>query len=339
MSEIIKPEVSILVTVYNHEHFLRECLDSLVNQVTNFKFEIVIGEDCSPDSSRSIVIEYANKYPDIIVPLLYEVNQGSKKCPGKGNFVNTFYQCKGRYIVHIEGDDYLINNNKLQMEYDFLEQNPEASACFHNAIMAYEDGSGRPNENINPPDQKDKIYPEDLLTKKEVWFMATASVMFRRHLIGEKFPDWFLLSKSGDIPLYLLLSSKGYIGYLPEVMCVYRRHLGGMSYTDSNLDEVFIKNRMFMYSNVDKELGYKYTHLIKPILGEYYLLLTNVFKIRNQYFQSIYFAFISLYLSRPNSSKHLKDVLQTFIIPYGLMKVYANVKWKIETLFGKKGSQ
>lgn len=339
MSESIKPEVSIHITVYNHENFLRECLDSLVNQVTNFKFEIIIGEDCSPDNSRAIVIEYANKYPDIIIPLLYEVNQGPKHCPGKGNFTQTFYKCRGKYIVHIEGDDYLINNNKLQMQYDFLEQNPEASACFHNAIMSFEDGSGRPNQNINPPDQKDKIYPEDLLTKKEVWFMATASVMFRRNLIGETFPNWFMLSKSGDIPLYLILSNKGYIGYLPEVMSVYRRHLGGMSYTDSDYDEVFIKNRMFMYSSVDKELGFKYSHLINPILGEYYLLLTNVFKLKNQYFQSIYFAFISLYLSKPNSKEHLKHVFQTFIIPTGLMKVYANVKWRLETLFSKKASQ
>lgn len=332
-------EVSVFITVYNHEKFLRECLDSLVSQVTNFKFEIVIGEDCSPDNSRAIVIEYANKYPELIVPILYEVNQGSKKCPGKGNFTNTFYQCKGKYIVHIEADDYLINNHKLQMQYDFLEQNLDASACFHNAIMSYEDGTGRPNTNINPPDQKAKIYPEDFLGQKEVWFMATASVMFRRNLIGEKFPDWFLQSKSGDIPLYLMLSNKGYIGYIPEVMCVYRRHLSGMSYTDSNLDEVFIKNRMFMYSNVDKELNYKYNHLIKPILGEYYLLLTNVFKLKNQYFQSIYFAFISLYLTKPNSKEHLKLVFQDFIIPTGLMKVYANVKWRLETLFSKKASQ
>jgi glycosyltransferase involved in cell wall biosynthesis len=333
-----QPEVSILITVYNHENFIRQCLDSLVNQVTNFKFEIVIGEDCSPDSSRAIVIEYANKYPEIIVPILYEVNQGNKNCPGKGNFVNTFYKCRGRYIVHVEADDYLINNNKLQMQYDFLEKKPEASACFHNAIMSFEDGSGRPNQNINPPEQKDKIYPEDLLTKKEVWFMATASVMFRRSLIGKEFPDWFLLSKSGDIPLYLLLSSQGYIGYIPEVMCVYRRHQGGLSYTDSDFDEVFIKNRMFMYSNVDKELKMKYNHLIKPILGEYYLLLSNVFKLRNQQLQCIYFAIISLYLTKPNTSKHIKYVFQSFIIPQNFMKIYANIKWKLETLFMKKGS-
>ncbi len=339
MSNQNKPEVSILITVYNHENFIRECLDSIVSQVTNFSFEVVIGEDCSPDNSRAIVIEYGQKYPNLIVPILYEVNQGSKKCPGKGNFVNTFYQCKGKYIVHIEADDYLIDNNKLQRQYDFLEQNPEAAACFHNAIMSYEDGTGRPNSNINPPDQKTKIYPEDFLYQKEVWFMATASVMFRRNLIGEKFPDWFLESKSGDIPLYLILSNKGYIGYIPEVMCVYRRHLGGMSYTDSNLDEVFIKNRMFMYSNVNKELEFKYDHLIKRILSEYYLLLTNVFKLRNQYFQSVYYAFISLYLSKPNSKDHLKKVFQDFIIPHQIMKIYAHTKGSIESLVGQKGSQ
>lgn len=331
-------EVSVFITVYNHGKYLRQCLDSLVSQITNFNFEIVVGEDCSPDDSRSILIEYASKYPTLIKALLWEKNQGTKECPGKGNFTQTFYQCKGKYIVYIEGDDYLTDNYKLQKQYDFLNAHPESSACFHNAIMSYEDGSDMGQKFINPPDQKDKIYPEDLLTQKEVWFMATASVMFRRNLIGEKFPEWFLKSKSGDIPIYILLANQGYIGYIPDVMCVYRRHQGGLSYTDSNYSEVFIKNRLFMYSNIDKELNFKYSHLIKPILGEYYLLMANVFKLKNQSLTSLYFAIISLYLTKPNNSEHLKFVLQSFIFPETFMKIYANVKWKIETLFTKKGS-
>jgi glycosyltransferase involved in cell wall biosynthesis len=328
-------EVSILITVYNHEKYLHECLDSLVNQITNFKYEIVIGEDCSPDSSRSIVVDYANKYPELVFPILYEKNQGTLDCPGKGNFINTFYKCSGKYIVHIEADDYLLSNNKLQIQYDFLEQNKEASACFHNAIMSYEDGSGNESHNINPVSQKTKIYPEDFLSKREVWFMATAGVMFRRKLIGEKFPDWFLKSKSGDIPLYLILSNQGYIGYINEVMSVYRRHKGGLSYTDSEFDEKFIKNRIAMYSNVNKELDYKYNPQIKSIVGEYTYLLANLQNKNTFNLYRIFLATKALILIQNQANINKKAIVQNLIIPSGVLKIYSFLKWKIESSFSR----
>lgn len=325
-------EVSILITVYNHEKYLHQCLDSIVSQKTSFRFEIVIGEDCSPDKSREIVVEYANRYPRLIIPILYEVNQGTKDCPGKGNFVNTFYQCRGKYIVHIEADDFLIDDTKLQKQYDFLEANPDSTACFHNAIMKFEDESDNVDRLINPPDQKDKIFPEDLLGEKEVWFMATASVMFRRGCIGEKFSEWFLQTKSGDIPLYLILSNQGYIGYISDVMSVYRRHKAGLSYTDSNFDEKFIKNRILMYSNVDEALEYKHSRLIKRILGQYDLILANIYKLNNNPLKSFLFALKSINRTSPNSVEHIKQVTQDFIIPSFGMRIYANLKGFLQSL-------
>jgi glycosyltransferase involved in cell wall biosynthesis len=294
------PKVSILITVYNHEKYIRQCLDSILGQKTNFNFEVVIGEDCSPDNSRAILIEYAQKHPEIIIPILYEVNQGSKECPGKGNFVNTFYKCRGKFIVHIEADDYLIDDNKLQIQYDYLNNNPTASACFHNTEIKYEVGDNR-SELMNPPNQKQKITPEDLLYDKEVWFIATASVMFRRNLIGEKFPEWFLKTKSGDIPLYCMLANKGTIDYIPKIMSVYRKHAGGLSYTDIHSSINFINNRIGMYSAVNKELDYKYDILIKGILAKYYLMLANSTEYGNNPILRLWYTLKSILKSKPDS--------------------------------------
>jgi glycosyltransferase involved in cell wall biosynthesis len=330
-----KIEVSIFITVYNHGKYLSQCLDSIVSQITEFPFEVIVGEDCSTDNSREILVDYVTKYPDLIKPLLWEKNQGNKECPGKGNFIQTFYNCRGKYIVYIEGDDFLTCNDKLQIQYDFLEQNKEASACFHNAIMSYEDGSGTENHNINPINQKTKIYPEDFLIKREVWFMATAGVMFRRNLVGEKLPDWFLKSKSGDIPLYLILSNQGYIGYIDKVMSVYRRHKAGLSYTDSEFDEKFILNRIEMYTNVNKALNHKYNSQIKSIIGEYTFLLANLQNKNTFNFYRIFLAIKALVLLNKNNGIEKKTILQNLIIPSIILKKYSFWKWKLENIFTK----
>ncbi|MES2798111.1 MAG: glycosyltransferase [Bacteroidota bacterium] len=331
MPETDDLQVSVLITVYNHEKFIRQCLDSIVSQITDFKFEIVIGEDCSTDNTREIVIEYANKYPDLIVPILYEHNQGNKFCPGKGNFVNTFYACKGKYIVHIEGDDYLTDNQKLQLQYDYLNKNTEASACFHNATIIYDDRSFEPEE-MNPIDQKIKIFPEDLLKDKEVWFMATASVMFRRQLIPVKFPDWFLNCKSGDIPLYCILSHQGYIGYIPQTMCVYRKHAGGLSFTDIHQDETFIKNRIYMYQSINEFTAFKYGKLIDNILAKYYLSMANSIQYGNNAIMRLWFTLKSLTL---NNSPSIFETLKLYGISPKNYEKYLNIRRFINKILKK----
>jgi hypothetical protein len=194
--------------------------------------------------------------------------------PGKLNFLHGLYNCSGKYIVHVEGDDYFTNDLKLQKQVEFLEVNPKYSACFHNALMKFEDGSKQKDYLINPPEQKSEIHAEDLLYEREAWFMATAAVMFKSE-IKAKLPFWFSKSKSGDIPLYVLLSQIGPIAYLPEVMSVYRRHDNGMSYTDNRQDAPFVENRIYMYDHLNKETKGRYKHLINPILSEFYIFMAE----------------------------------------------------------------
>ena len=93
-------KVSVCVVTYNQENYIAECLESLVNQVTNFRYEIIVGEDCSTDGTRAIVQRYVEKYPNLIVPLFYKNNIGAVE-----NIKKVYKKAKGKYIAHMDGDD------------------------------------------------------------------------------------------------------------------------------------------------------------------------------------------------------------------------------------------
>lgn len=129
------PKLSIMVLVYNHEKYLRKCLDGIFNQIVNFDYEVVIGEDCSTDSSRSICLEYKEKYPDVIKLVLQDKNKGLI-----GNYIDICNVMTGEYEACIAGDDYWIDANKLQMQVDFLDKNPDIGLCYTNVITCNDEG-------------------------------------------------------------------------------------------------------------------------------------------------------------------------------------------------------
>lgn len=117
MSDI---KVSISVLSYKHGPYVRKCLDSLLAQKVNFKYEIVVGEDNSQDGTREILLEYKEKYPDMFTLLLNDENMGTAR-----NNHNIKLHCRGQYIATCESDDFWIDENKLQRQVDFLDQHPE----------------------------------------------------------------------------------------------------------------------------------------------------------------------------------------------------------------------
>lgn len=118
-------QVSVCVVTYNQENYIAECLESLVNQVTNFRYEIIVGEDCSTDGTRSIVQRYVEKYPDLIVPLFYKENLGPVE-----NIKQVYKKAKGKYIAHMDGDDIALPG-KLQKQFEVLEKNNDCVICAH----------------------------------------------------------------------------------------------------------------------------------------------------------------------------------------------------------------
>ena len=328
-------KVSVIVHTYNHENFIRQTLDSILNQQVNFEFEVIVGDDASPDSTPKIIEEYYQKFPTIIKPLLHPKNLGGY---GKGNTLATLAVCKGQYIAAMDGDDFWTNPLKLQKQVDFLDCNPDFVACFHNALIHFEDGS-YPDSYVNDETQRDITTIEDLVGEDEIWYMATSAVMFRNGII-KTYPQWFHDSKSGDIPRYILLGKHGKFFYINEVMSVYRKNGGGMSFTDGKQDAGFLFNRIGMYEGIDRELDFKFHQKISKNIARYYLMLANSIQYGDNAFKSRYYALKSLSLSRPNSSEHLKIVLQKYIVPHFCMKVYAKVKGGFENIFTKtKSSQ
>ncbi len=320
-----QPKVSILVVCFNHAKFLRQCLDSVIAQKTNHPFEILIADDASTDGTQDIIKEYHARYPDLITTvLLHEKGYGDY---GKSNCISIEKEARGTYLNILEGDDYWIDENKLQLQIDLLDQHPETVLCFHNALITYDDGS-LPSHEVNPIDQKDHLTAADLISETEVWFMATTSVMYRNGILYP-FPDWFYKSKSGDIPRYILLTKRGDIRYLNRTMSVYRRHSAGVSYTDHKHDAGFLWNRIEMYENIDKELNFVYHAKIQKNIARYYLMMANSKQYNGHWYWERYYALKSLQLSKPNSKEHIKEVVAAHIIPHSIMKRYAFIKGKI----------
>ncbi len=128
-----KLKVSVAVATYNHEKYIRHTLESIIEQKVNFDFEVLIGEDCSTDGTADVVREYASKYPDLIIPIIREKNLG-----GTRNLLDLIMRAKGENVAFVEGDDYWIDENKLQKQVDFLDSHPDYIACFGQCIIVDE---------------------------------------------------------------------------------------------------------------------------------------------------------------------------------------------------------
>lgn len=220
-------KVSVALIAYNQENYIKECLESAINQKVNFGYEIVIGQDCSTDRTHEICLQYANLYPHII-----KYNPRLNNLGMMGNWIKTIDECQGKYIAICEGDDYWTDNFKLQKQVDFLEQNESYSACFHpvNCLVEgefYEDSDIE--KRYQQISDKNVIKAIDLL--KQGNFIYTCSVVFRSKLIEMPFEANY--SSVADYILFISLAKKGSLKRLDEKMAVYRRGVGIYSSLDS----------------------------------------------------------------------------------------------------------
>lgn len=251
--------VSIRCTVYNHAPYLRDCLDGFVKQKTNFRFEAVVHDDASTDGSAEIIKEYADKYPDIIKPILEVENQWSKHDGSIPRIMES--NMSGKYIAICEGDDYWTDENKLQLQVDYMEQNEDCSLCFHDVdVLSMKDG--KIIKKFALPDKDRNYTSKHLFTKG--WFVATTSILYRRQslLKSSDFPDWAKIEGMGsDIKWQMFLSAKGYFHFIARTMGVYRFGVPG-SATDrarGNKSKGHVAYLQFL-SNANKNLfGGKYT--------------------------------------------------------------------------------
>ena len=210
------PKVSVCIITYNHERFIAQAVEGAMMQETTFDFEVVVGEDCSTDGTRSVLLDLQRKYPDRLRLLLRDPNIGMLR-----NFVSTFEACRGQYVALLEGDDYWTAPEKLQVQADLLDANPEHAACAHNAMVYVE--SEQRTTCIYGTILQSTIDLAQLVAENRI---ATCSVMARNGLIHE-FPDWFWSLPWGDWAFHVLTAEHGSFAYIDRIMAVYRVHDGG----------------------------------------------------------------------------------------------------------------
>lgn len=213
--------VSIRCLVYNHERFLRRCLDSFVMQKTNFAFEAIVHDDASTDSSAAIIREYAEKYPHIIKPIYEEENLYSKKDGSLRRVMNA--HTRGKYVAMCEGDDFWTDEHKLQRQVDFLESHPDYSICYHKVAVVNEDESCVMKE--YPDWLENRPYTFGLSDFEERNIIQTNSVMYRWRFHNESQDQYVWPGiMPGDWMLHMLHAQVGKVYYMPEIMSAYRRN-------------------------------------------------------------------------------------------------------------------
>ena len=236
------PLVSILCVTYNHAAFIRSCLEGFVKQKCDFDFEVLIHDDASTDGTQEIIKEYWKNYPEIIKPILQTENQWSKKAGGM-NLRFNYPRATGKYIALCDGDDFWIDEQKLQKQVTFLENNPDFSLVC-GAYLRIENGEERKvirNNKVSPEKDDDKGSHFDLEDHNKAWFwlIKPSTVLFRN------FPDQVKLLKeyefSFDVHLFyhLLKMGKGY--YSKEVLVGYNVHKGGVNSGTDHRDRLLIQ--------------------------------------------------------------------------------------------------
>ncbi len=265
MNENIK--LSIVCLAYNHERFIRDCLDGFVMQKTDFPFEILINDDASTDKTADIIREYEAKYPDLFRCVYQTENQWGKKSVWTDIL---FPMVRGKYVALCEGDDYWTDPLKLKKQVEFMEAHPDFSVCFHPVTVHWDDNS-EPDKIF--PNEKGRFYKTELTLTDllDHNFIQTNSVIYRwrfHHDPLTLMPNDIL---PGDWFLHLLHAQTGKIAFLPDVMAVYRRNQGGIWSGVAQKPEWFIRcgiSFLRFYLAVQKQFGKNY----KEILDEFSIL-------------------------------------------------------------------
>ena len=262
--------VSVLCTAFNHEQYIRQTLQSFVDQQTDFPFEVLVNDDQSSDGTAEVIREFAEKYPAIIRPFYQEENLFSR---GIDIYHTVFYPAaRGKYVAMCEGDDYWTDNTKLQRQADFLEAHPEYAACVHNTMMHFCDGSRPDTPHRNPggdcdvemdkliPGLEDAYHYSSLMAKKEI-----ISVRPEFYYVGDSFGFT-------DYPEALWLRLHGPIHYIDRIMSVYRLNSNAAAWSsgvDGQYDKLvtFLTGKAAMLEAFRSYCPEEY----RPLLEEYIL--------------------------------------------------------------------
>lgn len=271
--------VSIYMLSYNHAKWIDRAIQGIVNQKTNFSYKLYIYDDASTDGSRDIIEKWKQHYPDIIIPILQERNIYSQFGFGKINSIISEY-IKGKYVCLCEGDDYWIDENKIQKQVEYMEMNPKCSFCFTNAYMVNIDNKIMGGF-FDRYFWKDKCIIKKLKRNSDfslseilkIGFTPTASGMINR----EAYKKFIQFPYQIDLAMRLIATKEGYAHYFNEKMTAYRignadSASGRASENFEKYKEEFCEYHKKIYKELNIVTNYKYKSIINQVIDREYVL-------------------------------------------------------------------
>lgn len=201
--------LSVILITYNHADYIKQAIESILMQKTNFRFELIIGNDHSTDNTEEVIKNLISETQTDVEITYYnhEQNVGLND-----NFIWALKQCKGKYLAFCDGDDYWTNPDKLQNQVDFLEANADYSMCFHEL----EDPKQRVVEKIENREYKDSEIFNDFI-------IQITGVVCRNDFNDA---DFRLLESKEihflDLVFFLTLANKGKVRGIDQRMSFYR---------------------------------------------------------------------------------------------------------------------
>lgn len=304
--------VSVIMITFGHEKYIEQAIESILNQKTNFLYEVIISDDNSPDNTESIINKIIKENPNGA-----KINY-KKHISNKGMNENYFWsvtKCKGELIAVCEGDDYWTDPLKLQKQVDFLKKNKDYSMVFTPAHKKFE-SSNKPNviRNKYYNYNTDKFKLENIL-KLGGGFYPTCSSVYRKNIYDITNAHKFMtLHSTGDYPIAILAAIKGKIGYIDDVTSVYRVQHKSVSNKLFKTCEECVKEVKIKYNKNIKFLNFLFNEikisrkLEKELLSkENYILLSKYLDCGN--YSSAFRALFNFKLL----FKHLTRIITKFI--------------------------
>ncbi len=213
----LTPLVSVLMITYNHGPYLADAIEGVIAQQADFPIELLIGEDCSTDNTREVALDYQRRYPQLIRVIYSEKNVGMHE-----NFKRALRKTRGQLIALCEGDDYWINQEKLQVQFDVLSRLDNIDLTFHSCYLKYEKYQNKVFLSC-VHSSNDKVITLSEIIAGDGGFMPTASILVRRNLLIS-IQDWFNEEVPvGDYFVQVFGSRRGGAYYVNKPMSIYRK--------------------------------------------------------------------------------------------------------------------
>jgi len=263
----VAPLVSVHMLAYRHENFVAQAIESVVAQQCDFPFELIIAEDCSPDRTREIVLDYQRRYPHLIRVLVSDTNVGMQ-----ANLARCSAATRGKFGAACEGDDFWCDPTKLARQIAVFDRYPGCVVVFHPARTI--------DENTGHEGVTGKRSPYSRFVRAEEvvlgdgGFIPSASIMVKQVLGDGPTPPWVANAAVPDYAIQMWAACVGRVAYIDRIMSAYRVNVPGSWSSRHALDLHYriehARNVERMFDGFLDTCGARYRDAAARMVSKYY---------------------------------------------------------------------